>query len=186
MLAENYCIPVRNRERSWTVESIGGWSTTAETPAPLSFAPMGPQVDLRRPWEEPSDNRCIPIPSPEEWTEPRFVFAPDAATAIERYHASQACPFGKVRLVRYEYRDAGIRYRFENATHGWYIQFTEEWVSFACNGIGAARDARAGLIAFHALLGEIIAYQTSERSGAKDSRIHRAIEEMETQDRGVK
>lgn len=168
MLASNFCIPVRNRERAWSVESIGGWSTTAETPAPLSFAPMGPTVNMRRPWEEPEpSNRCLPLPPPEEWDSPRFVFAPTAEAAIEKYHASEACPWGRVDLHQspdlktLEFIENGVLlFNFsQNAIYNLRSYFCDEEVA-----------------AIHALLSEVIAYQTAERAGTRDSRIHKAIE----------
>lgn len=173
MLASNFCIPVRNRERAWSIESIGGWSTTAETPAPLSFAPMGPTVNMRRPWEEPEpSNRCLPLPPPEEWDSPRFVFAHTAEAAIEKYHASEACPWGKLQLRRC----------FDRSEYFKFSSDPDDATLFVFNANGECKLAESRFwvvdftIAYHALLTEVIAYQTAERAGTRDSRIHKAIE----------
>lgn len=149
MLAENFCIPVRNRERAWTVDSIGGWNTKAEAPAPLNFGV-----------------NSNPLPPPEEWNAPRFVFAPTAEAAIEKYNESQ--PFGHVVIKKIDHYFAFIAHDFLV----FYFSATSTWA------FGATYDPDK-LAAFHTLIAEVVAYQTAERTGAKNSNVHRAIAEME-------
>jgi hypothetical protein len=53
------------------------------------------------------------------------------------------------------------------------LSFTPNFLSILNKGWNDRESA-----ALHALLSEVIAYQTDERSGSRDSRIHKALAEM--------
>ena len=155
---EDQFVAVRDREAVFFCTSIHGW-----------------QTKTCYDFEESAAIAAIRL-KPGQTSAQGFVFAPDAATAIERYHASQACSFGKVTLQH----DKGEPYRFVGSygPNGGVnlLRFNLACVMSAMLiGLGLSPAEAQG---FHALLSEVIAYQKAERTGAKDSRIHKAIKEM--------
>ncbi len=148
---------VRNKETLWQMDTIGGWKTTAcaEEHYNHSIENWGNMIALG-------------------------IFAPDPATAIERYHASEACPFGKVSL---EYSAVFKEWSFESRSEGRFLVWTADCVAIGDGDQDCTRGRvyfqDSSPIALNALISEVIAYQAAERTGSRDSRVHKAIQEME-------
>lgn len=148
-------VPVRNREALFFCHTIAGWQTTAKEI--MDASPECSEGMLR------ADKHCLP----------GYVFAPDAETAVKRFNETQA--FGEIKLCTY--------LCFESERHGEIIQFSSAgMVAFGDpddDDMHVREHTGKQPAAIHALLGEIIAYQTAHAAGRTDSRIHRAIAEME-------
>lgn len=156
-----WCIPVRDRLPSWKIRSVAGWDTTAEIPPALRF-------------EIPTGVGQF-MPDPRLWDLQSIVFAPTAEAAIERYHASEACPWGALTLRKpSRWINFSKQEKFFNSENTFWIDilsFTPAFLSILNKGWNDKEST-----ALHALLSEVIAYQTAERFSSRDSRIHKALE----------
>lgn len=150
------------RQLPWFIVSSGGWRTEA-----IEFPPQGPP-EFEAVWDRAAQ---LYVPDPESWGLSDITWGPSATDAIERYHQSETCPFGEIKLVK--------------QTGGAIIP---EWLEFVGAAGPVLKIAKDGVIlphsafdfkympAFHALFGEAIAYIQAERSGKLNSRIHQSLE----------
>lgn len=155
--------PARDRQAWWTLESIGGWNTTGR----LGESQIHLSAVSCEEWLKAWPSKSLADP---KFARPNFVFAPTAEAAIERFHASEACPWGEV-VLRENNREHLSFVSRKYATQ--LIRFG--LISYEINCAASGGIARY-LTALIKILEQIMVFHEAERSGSRDSRIHKALE----------
>lgn len=104
--------------------------------------------------------------------------APTAEAAIEKFHQSEACPFGMVELISgaamIDLPQPNLQFvRSEEYGCSPIIGFIDQLIVW-----GRLQWGSVGARTLHALLGEVISFQAAERAGTRDSRIHKALDDV--------
>lgn len=142
-----YSLPIRDGLLGWAIDSVGGWDTRAKEPPALQF----------RAWDGESF-----MPPSGSWG--GLIFAPTSEEAVRLYNEAQ--PFGEVTLTPYGME--GPEWLFSSRGGPNLIYFQPTTCIIEGRDVFTQREA----IALHALLGEVISYQSACESGSNNSRVH--------------